>query len=209
LRCAAFAVSLLCAGCPDPAACRQPFAGDPAKAVEAELILDAPSDGGASLLVVSDGDRVVLQPPPQGGFVLYAGARLRNVDPCGVTFKGQLRDAMTGAIHSDFDLRRADLEEAGGWWVPKSLASFSTVSNVPACPDATGGGVVDNPDLALEVIATDRGGRTATVMRRVVPVCAPGACEAECRCVCGADYHPGKCGGPDGGLPDGGEMCGR
>ena len=199
------AVASLGSGCPapPPPECRSRFAGDPEKPLEALLAVAEPTDGGARLVEVKDGDRVVLQPPPQGGFVLYAGARVRNLDPCGATIGGLLRDPKSGAVRSNTDRRSTDFELEGGspYLVPRALATFSTVANVPACPDDLGQGVAEQM-LRLEVKVADRGGRETTVSRLVVPICPGGPCGDECRCICGPGYFPGKC------VPDGGGGAG-
>lgn len=188
--------------------CRAPFAGDPAQPVEVVPALTVAVDGGAALVEIKDGDKVGLQPPPQGGFVLYVGARLRHLDPCGVFIGALLRDPVTDAVRSNLDRRNGDLvaEPGSGWFVPKALASFSSVANLPACPDDLGAGIVGQT-LKLELTITERGGRRSVATRTVVPTCGGGPCEAECRCQCGRGYVPGKC-AQDGGAGDAG-VCER
>lgn len=194
---------LLLAGCPNPNQCERPFFGDAAKPLEIQPVLDVVMGTSAKLIDVNDGDAVDLLPPPQGGFGVFAGARARNLDPCEARVRGRLRDPATHEIVKE-NARTVDLEPDGsGWLVPVAVSSFANVANIVACPDDIGVGVVDRP-LLLEVILTDRGGRSATVTRMVTARCPQDVCHDECQCVCGPNYFAGKC-APDGGVaPDGG-----
>jgi len=179
------------------------------------FVVDERAAGGIEVRTPAPGDPVPLIEPPQGGFVIYAGIRLRNLDPCGVVLTGELVDPSTGTATSNRDRREADLEEEPGsgggdgggggaaWFRPSHLESLATIPNVPACPDALGVGVEGVPAL-LRVKAADRGGRSITVEPRVVPTCGPGGAQEFCRCTCGPGFVPGKCRAPDGGTRDGG-----
>ncbi len=167
--------------------CEMPFAGDPNLPVEAELAIDK----AGQLIIVSDGDAVDLLRPPQGGFVMYAGLRLKNIVPCGVRLRGVVRDLKTDAPLSEFDARSADLVLAdGGWWVPPG--DFSSIPNVALCPDNTGGSVL-NRAVRLEVTATDQRMRVGSASKEITPTCPPGICLPMCECTCGPDYTLGKC----------------
>ncbi|MSP58741.1 MAG: hypothetical protein EXR72_00080 [Myxococcales bacterium] len=215
---AAASLACLLSGCkaPAPSGCMEPFAGDRMLPMEAVLGLEVVVDGGARMVDVSDGDTVFLLPPPQGGFVIYAGVRAKNFDPCGAIVKGQLRHPADHTPASDFDRRSADYVPAppsspwgAGWFVPRALGSFSMVPNIPVCPDNTGGGALD-ATLLLEVTLTDKSGRSATVARTVKTTCPKDACLPECACTCSPNYMSGKCGADAGVLPtDGGDPCGR
>jgi hypothetical protein len=212
MRPLAACLCLAAAGCPKappPDSCTLAFAGDPDAGIEALPVLDVAVDGGVQLVAVSDGDQIGIVPPPQGGFVFFAAARVKNLDPCNVAFSGQLFDPATGNVASGVSKRTGDIEPDGtGYFVPKDLASFSHVANVPACPDALGVGVLGRT-LELRIIVTDREGRSATVKRQVGVFCPPGPCLDLCSCTCGADYFPGKCGADGGTMGDAGPSCVR
>jgi hypothetical protein len=198
-RLAALAVlALAAAGCPQkPVKCQEPFAGDPSQPLEAEAVLDV----NGQLVDVAAGQVVDVEPPPQGGYVVYAGVRARNLDPCGVYQRAQFRDAATLAAVPDLDGRNSDLHATGdGWWAPGSLSDFSSLPNVPVCPDHTGGTPLGRR-LVLEVTVTDRGGRSARVTSPAVTLrCPPGPCFADCTCTCAAGYVEGACSNVDGGC---------
>src|SRR5690242_13261830 len=65
--------------------CTTGFVGDMAQ--EPELVLDFLGPGGA-LTLVMDGGPAPLMFPPQGGRVIFAGARARNLETCGATITG-------------------------------------------------------------------------------------------------------------------------
>jgi hypothetical protein len=166
-------------------------------------VLDVVVGGIAQLVDVHDGDKVSLLPPPQGGFGLFAGLRVRNLDPCAAQLRGRLRDPQTQEIIKE-NGRTVDLAADGsGFLVPSALYSFANVANIVACPDSLGAGVADRT-LSLELTITDRGGRTATVTRAVVPTCPADACHDECQCNCGPNWHEGACVPDGGGGGDGG-----
>lgn len=214
MRAAAALLCLAAAGCPKappPDSCTLPFAGDPDGGIEVLPVLDVPAgDGGVQLVPVADGDQLAIYPPPQGGFVFFAAARVKNLDPCNVAFAGQLFDPMTGDAASGISKRTGDIESDGaGYFVPKDLPSFSHVANVPACPDSLGVGVLGGRALELRITVTDREGRTAQVKRQVTLYCPADACQDLCSCTCGPSYFPGKCGADGGVMGDAGPGCVR
>jgi hypothetical protein len=187
------------------------FAGDREAKLEAAhpFVLDPTDTGGVVLIEPKVGEVVPLRQPVQGGFVLYAGALFRNLDPCQVTLRAQLREASTGNVISNLDVRQADLEPAPapheGWWRPRMLDSLSTVPNIPVCPDALGFGA-DGQPAVIELIAIDRENRTVKLEHPVTPTCPTNELVAECRCTCGPHYFPGKCTNLDmSGISDGGD----
>jgi hypothetical protein len=150
--------------------------------MEIHLAVDVPSPSGAMLVDVHDGDTVTVEPPPQGGFVVFAGARVNNLDPCGATISAQFVNPQTGAQIGDLDKRPVDFAPDGsGLLVPTQLDSFSRVSNVPACGFGTPH--VFGQPVALQVTVTDRGMRTGTTSAKVSLAC-PDNCAAQCMCIC-------------------------
>ena len=162
------------------------------------------TDGKSMMLAaVADGDSIPMEPPPQGGYVMYIGAAARNVDGCNINLAGTLRDPQTGS-ELGFDARDTNLVVGSDGWGRSDATDNSNESNVNACPDYTPADRV-NGTFELEMKVTDRGGRTASVSHSVKLVCDPsltGAELANCMCTCAANYKLGKCNpnAPDGGI---------
>lgn len=176
---------LLLAACPGP---QKPLSctlqGDAAQPVQLATIS---ADTNGNLHALHDGDTLLLQKPPQGGYVLYAGAAARNVDPCLVQQSAELIDPASGNPLTSLDQRQANLVNAvdGYLWPDGQL---SHIPNIPACPDALHVGVVGR-EAILRVDVQDALGRGARIETRVTPVCAAG--DTYCACVCGP--NPSGC----------------
>ena len=187
LRCGAL-LALLCA-CPGPRTATpqctpQRPQGDLTQAVQ---LLPIALDGDGNLQPLHDGDSILLQKPPQGGYVLYAGAAARNVEACNATLTAQLIDPSSGVPLSGLDQRpTAFVVARDGFFWP--VNGYTQAGNIPACPDALGGGILGH-DAILRVDVTDADGRTARAEVKVTAVCAAG--DQGCACSCGPT--PGKC----------------
>ena len=154
---------------------------------------------------LADGSDVHLAPPPQGGHVLFIGARVEGLSGNEIELTGRVRDLETDAILQE-DTRTTTVQpmpDRSGF-SETDPSSLRYVSNIALCPDYDAVDVAGRPCL-LEVEATDRG-RHATGSTRVLvtPICAQPAPEyqAFCECECQAGYTPGKCSpkaGTDGG----------
>ena len=153
------------------------------------------TDGRSMMLSpVADGSEIPMENPPQGGFVMYIGARARNVDACGIEVAGTLRDPTTLA-QLGFDARDTDMLKTADGWGEVDAKDNSNESNVNACPDYVGGDRV-NGDYLLEMKVTDREKRTATVSHHVKLICDPALDPdeaARCACECKANYKLGIC----------------
>lgn len=194
---------LLTAGCsPAAPSCPAGFIGDASKPPEAVMLV---SDGQSQTFrEVRDGDALPLMPPPQGGYVLYVGAKMRNMDACGIEQGGTLREPASGNQFG-FDARTANmLLGSDGWGIP-DVTSNADVSNVNACPDY-GPTPVHGTSWPLELTLKDKGGRKVTVKHRVVPTCMHQnpLLQRDCVCTCSANYFLGKCSpdNADGGMRD-------
>jgi hypothetical protein len=155
------------------------------------------TDGKSMMLQpVADGDSIPMEPPPQGGYVMYIGAAARNLDSCNVNLAGTLRDPVSGN-ELGFDARDTNLVVGSDGWGRSDASNNSNESNVNACPDYT---TVDhvNATFDLEMKVTDRKGRTASVTHSVKLVCdatlSPSQF-ANCVCTCSANYTLGRCNG--------------
>jgi len=143
-------------------------------------------DTSGALSPLHDGDAVLLMKPPQGGYVIYAGAAARNLPSCGATVTAYLIDSASGTPLTNLDQRRADFTlQSGGFWFPAQI--YSQTPNIPACPDALHVGVAGR-SATLHVEVADAQSRKGSVDARVVVSCAG---DARCVCVCGPD--PSKC----------------
>jgi hypothetical protein len=143
-------------------------------------------DASGVLQPLRDGDPVLLQKPPQGGYVIYAGTAARNLMACGATVTAYLIDRATGNPLTNLDQRRADFTIAsGGFWT--TAHAYSQTPNIPACPDALHVGVVGR-DATLHVDVVDAMSRHGSLEVRVTASCAG---NAACACLCGPD--PAHC----------------
>ena len=146
-------------------------------------LLPISADANGVFHALHDGDTILLQRPPQGGFVIYAGAAAANLNRC-LLSTAELIDPASGSPLTNLDQRNVDLvsEQSGYYWPPDV---FET-PNIPACPDALHLGVV-NRSAILRVDVKDADGRTGRVEVQVTPVCS----DASCTCICGPD--PTQC----------------
>ena len=125
-----------------------------------------------ALLTVNDGDRVDLTRPPQGGFVLFVGARVAHLNEQVVELRGRLRDAKSGALVSE-DARTVTMMPTADdptVFAP-DLRSFATVANVPICPSLGSVDLFDQP-YTLEVVVTELiSMHVGSTTRTVIPSC--------------------------------------
>lgn len=159
------------------------------------------TDGTSGVLApVAPGGQVLIKPPPQGGYVLYVGAQVRNVDACNIELRGRMSDPKTGE-QIGFDARTTDLIPSGDGWGRPDPSNNANVANVNACPHYKDLDLHGHP-YTLEMTATDAGGRRATVSQTVTPTCqfTDAREQRDCECTCGANYMLGKCDFRDGGL---------
>lgn len=169
------------------AGCKLGFIGDPNGQIEMRVVARGADELSHEL---ADGDEVAMILPPQGGRVIFVGAKVNNVDPCAVILSGVLRDTTSSLIR--LDERTVNLKpDAEGWGAPVE-SDISTYSNIPLCPNSWAStSLYDNP-FELEITIRDRGGRTATQKLTVTPKCAESQFEAECLCQCQQDYMLGQ-----------------
>jgi hypothetical protein len=189
-------VGALLAGCSrDGSDC---FIGDRDAGPELAIVVRS-LDGRA--LALAPGAEVPLTHAPQGGKVILAGVRARNVS-CIVELTGSLRDEESGLLLA-VEVRPVLLAPtADGFAEPDTPAELSNYANIPACPNPTARiprNVFGEP-WALKVRIEDRRGRSAETTVRVVPVCAEPGFQAQCECECDARYVLGtRCPAPEDG----------
>jgi hypothetical protein len=176
-----------CGGGSDPC----DFVGDEAAVPEVELIvLDAAGDATA----IADGARVPLILPPQGGKVIFAGVRARNLCAGVVELRGWVRDGMTAtAPIIGLEGRPLVLTPASdGWAHASEPTQISSYANIPMCPNASSSRDVHEQPYLLTVRVTDAERRVAEKSAVVTPYCAEPQLEAECRCTCKQGYVLGS-----------------
>ncbi len=188
--------------------CATGYLGEPEAPLAIEL--RALRSDGTDVPLASGDDLAVLF-PPQGGRVAFVGVRANNLDGCGVQVVGALRDPLSKQLRLDgrtVNLRR----EADGWGTTgrgtatniEDSAEIGDYSNVPLCPNQWADQDVFDRTFELEVLVTDRRGKTASTKIQVVPRCAePGAKETACRCLCRNGYVLGESCGEDAGVEGG------
>jgi hypothetical protein len=163
--------------------CKLAFVGD--ESAPMELFVTASNAGGV-LSPLSEGASASIVFPPQGGRVVFAGVRVKNVDPCGVRLAGALRDPVSKQVR--LDNRILNLKPSADGYAESDPMDISSFANIPVCPNQwSSQDLFDNPH-ELTVSLTDRDKRTATVVLSIVPRCDEEGLEAECRCICDADY---------------------
>ena len=174
------------AACGQESECDLAFAGDPGAGPVIELVTSA----GGALRSVEAGDDCALVTAPQGGHIVLAAARVRNMSAGPVQLTGWLADPASGGAFG-LESRPAELVAAADGWAeparPDSLASFA---NIAACPSASLPRDVDDQAWSLAVRVEDCAGRAAEIAALVTPRCAPDSAEL-CACQCDRDYRLG------------------
>jgi hypothetical protein len=195
----AFSVGAFAAGCgpgPTPSAdagsdahvgCTKPFIGDATKDLEIEIIA---LKADYTSVPVAPGDGVALLFPPQGGRVVFAGVRARNVDPCGAELTGSMRDLATHQISADS--RTINLEATADGWGQSADSDVSSFANVPMCPNQWSKTDLYGNTYALDISLRDRKDHHVTKTVNVVPFCAEPENAAECACICRGGYVLGE-----------------
>lgn len=171
-----------------------PVIGDLSRPIEVVPI----GAGAGGPTDIADGHPIALFAPPQGGMILLAGGRARNLDGCGSQVTASLRDPGSGMVVA-LESRPSQLEAGADGWGRPFGALFWTLANVSPCPNAAALRDIHDSTWQLEIRIETPDGRSGTATRLVVPTCS----DDFCRCVCDADYEPGMCGrgGPfDGGV---------
>ena len=167
--------------------CTLPFLGDSTKPTELELIV---LKADYTSTPVAEGDSVALLFPPQGGRVIFAGVRARNIDPCGIQLAGAVRDLATQQLR--VDARTVNLEATSDGWGQSSDADIASFANVPMCPNQWSTTNIYGTKYELEVTITDRAMHKTTKKVAVVPACAEPENAAECTCICRGGYVLGE-----------------
>jgi hypothetical protein len=166
--------------------CQHGVIGDPKKAPEIEILTLTPGQ----FETVTDGASVSLAFPPAAGSTLFAGARVRNMDPCGIRIRGEIADPVSGQIR--IDTRIINMEPTDDGWASSSLDDIYTTSNLAVCPNQWAMQDIFDNEFQLTMIVTDRDQRIAWKSLRVVPRCDIPGEEERCKCQCSKDYLLGQ-----------------
>ena len=191
----ALAIALALSGCeppePEPDAGPQDcFVGDPEQAPELQLVYRT-AEGDLADLV--EGAEVPLIVPPQGGMVVAIGARLRNVNICGLQMSALLRDTCTDRILGR-EGRPIHLEKsAEGWALPIAPSRLDNYVNINACPNLVSSRDLDQEPYQLELRAVNLNtDLSMTSQLTLTTVCGEPDAERLCECQCDADYVLGR-----------------
>ena len=178
-------------------ACPAGFLGDPSLEPTLEIHVLRVDGNDVPL---ADKDDVPLIFPPQGGRVVFVGARATNLDGCGIQLTGAIRDESTRQVR--VDARTVNLNPTGDGWGTTAAesadgggglsAALSSYSNVPLCPNQWASTDVFNHPFELTVTLKDRNKRTATKTIHVTPRCAEVENVDECLCICRLGYVLGQ-----------------
>jgi hypothetical protein len=175
--------------------CRFPFIGDPEAELEVELIALGP-DG--KIEPITEGGAVTLMFPPQGGRVLFAGVRARNVTPCGVRLSGALKDPVSEQVRIDSRIINLEVTEEG--WGRSAPTDISTFANIATCPNQwSSQDVFGKPHELILTLTEKDSGRKVMKSVNIVPTCNEPGQEEQCLCMCKQGYTLGEmCSGSGG-----------
>ena len=189
-------VLTLCSlGCSSPSAsspahaCTTGFLGSESQPPKIEILVVQPDD---SVTTPVDGGPVPLVQPPQGGRVVFAGARVTNMDGCGLELTGALRDETSRQVR--VDMRTVNLISTGDGWGAtrhrRSVGAPSRASRTSRCaPTEWSSTDVNGRPYQLEVDVTDREGRSAKAVLEVTPFCSEPESAAYCACTCSGELQ--------------------
>lgn len=173
--------------------CKLGYAGDPEADIELEVaVLDPDYHAEA---VAEGGDASILV-PPQGGRVIFAGVRAKNINPCAVLLSGALRDPATDQVR--IDTRTVNLDPTDDGWAISDETDISSFSNIPVCSNNWASTDVFDQTFTLIVSVKDRDGKKASVEVPITPRCDEMKVvegqdiHAECLCLCEQGYVTGQ-----------------
>jgi hypothetical protein len=144
-----------------------------------------------------EGDEAHLHSAPQGGFVIFVGARIRNLDTSSVELEGKLTDPQTGFVAADRYVESTMIpapDEPGA--LLSDYTSIREVVHLYLCPNYETIDVVGRI-YELEIRAKEVGAQESTGVAsvKVKPTCSAndGGLGSQCVCQCEAGYTKEKC----------------
>jgi len=128
---------------------------------------------------ITDGSNVPLLAAPQGGHILFVGARVRAARDCQLTAKAALRDPSTQRV---LGLEERPLlldRKSDGWAVPRD--GLDSMPNVAVCPSSAANTAVYDRPLELEItLSTLAGTPIITRTAQITPTCDDDWCRTDC-----------------------------
>jgi hypothetical protein len=178
MRAAALSVLLLGCGTPNGEISLELRQYDPVALTQAPI-----GDGKLDLML-----------PPQGGFVVFLGAELRNVNEGSVELRGRILDRGTVIAEDIRNVPVVDSPAAGDLKVP-DLRSYLNVANIAVCPYAGSDDRVDHSFTVDVRVRELSSGRSGSGSRELVLTCRQSDPRvlALCKCQCEGDFILGKC----------------
>ena len=174
-----------------PGACKLPYVGDPNAPMEMDIIALGINGKIATL---DEGSDITLMYPPQGGRVVFAGVRARNVNPCAVRIAGALRNPISKQL--SLDNRIVNLQVTADGYAQSDPGDISTFTNISSCPNQWSDHDLMDVSYELTVTLADHSEQKVTKVLQVTPRCNEPGQVGGCRCQCAADYVLGmECAG--------------
>jgi hypothetical protein len=137
-----------------------------------------------------DGATLSLQMPPQGGQVVFVGARVRGLASSLVQLTARLVAGDGSEIGVDTRESSFVAEPGNAALMIPDLHSFAGVSNVPVCPGATSASL-DGAHTRLTVTVSEAGsGRMGVATLATILRCqqTDASVRARCQCECAPGY---------------------
>src|SRR5262249_48132855 len=147
-------------------------------------------DSNGMMVVTEEDAAIPLSSGPQGGEIIFIGARARNLDVCNLTISVALRDSCDNHIEA-LDQRPETLEpQSDGWAIPAFPEQPTNYSALPVCPKAGQKHDIQGYRYLLHVTVKDPSGKSAEASLNVTPVCPPGPDHNDCLCDCRHEMPP-------------------
>jgi hypothetical protein len=169
------------------------FFGDEGQDPVGELVF---LDEDFQLQDLAPGQAVPLILPPQGGKVVFIGARLKNMDLCSLQANGGVfDDCPTSPRIIGREGRGIQMVEnaATGFAEPADPTTINNYVNLPLCGNFTSSRDIDGEPYRVEIRFSDRARRSLVLTADITPFCPgePGAEDGQfeqCTCECDADF---------------------
>jgi hypothetical protein len=167
------------------------FYGDEGQEPEGELVFLGDDFTMQDLV---SGQAVPLMLPPQGGKVVFIGARLRNMDLCSLQANGGVFDdcpAQPRIIGRSGSGVQMVVNDAAGLAEPAAPTTVNNYLHIPLCGNFSSSRDIDGEPYRLEVRFSDRARRSLVLRADITPFCPTTLGDeafARCTCECDADF---------------------